>query len=169
MQRHHAGNFAVAAILAIGAAEVAADQGRGGPGGPQFGFAQGEQQVLSRFDKDGDQKLNSTERQAALEFLSTQGGGGGRGGRGGRGFMADMGPVTAGPTIDPASVKPVPATTNLYDAGTVRTFFITFEDANWEKQLMAFKTTDIEVPATLVVDGKTYKDVGVKFAAPRRS
>ena len=31
---------------------------------------------------------------------------------------------------------------------------------------MAFKgKPDIEVPATLVVDGKTYKEVGVKFAA----
>ena len=28
---------------------------------------------------------------------------------------------------------------------------------------MAFKNTDVEVPATLVVDGKTYKDVGVHF------
>ena len=28
---------------------------------------------------------------------------------------------------------------------------------------MAFKETDIEVPATLIVDGKTYKEVGVKF------
>ena len=28
---------------------------------------------------------------------------------------------------------------------------------------MIFKETDIEVPATLLVDGKTYKEVGVKF------
>jgi spore coat protein CotH len=51
----------------------------------------------------------------------------------------------------------------FYDQGTVRTLFFEFEDGNWERELMAFKETDIEVPATLTVDGKTYKDVGVKF------
>src|SRR6185503_11750800 len=42
-------------------------------------------------------------------------------------------------------------------------FFLTFEDAEWEKELADFKGTDVEVPAKLEVDGKTFVDVGVHF------
>jgi len=45
----------------------------------------------------------------------------------------------------------------------LRTIFFDFSDANWEKELMAFKGSDVEVPASMVVDGQTYKDVGVRF------
>jgi hypothetical protein len=45
----------------------------------------------------------------------------------------------------------------------VRTLFLEFEDADWEKELAEFKNTDVEVPAKLIVDGKTYPDVGVHF------
>jgi hypothetical protein len=51
----------------------------------------------------------------------------------------------------------------LYDELTLRTFFLSFEDGDWEQELAAFKNTDVEVPATLEVDGQTYKDVGVHF------
>jgi spore coat protein CotH len=51
----------------------------------------------------------------------------------------------------------------LYDPGTLRTLFFEFENDTWENEMMAFKDTDVEVPATLIVDGKTYKDVGVRF------
>jgi hypothetical protein len=113
--------------------------------------AQGREQPLTaRFDKDGDKKLNSAERMAALNAI---------GGGFGRGQVRSA----AGPKITPASVKSVPATVPLYDLGTLRTLFFEFEDANWERQLMSFKETDIEVPATLTVDGKIYKDVGVQF------
>src|SRR6185436_15375451 len=44
-----------------------------------------------------------------------------------------------------------------------RTFFLEFEDSDWEKQLAEFKNTDVEVTAKLTVDGKTYPDIGVKF------
>jgi hypothetical protein len=126
----------------------------------QFGgmFEGPEQQVLSRFDRDGDKKLNATERRAALGAL-------GNGGGGGFGFFGGGGPVNTGrgPNVAPASVKNVPETVPLFDINTVRTFFFEFEDSNWEKELMAFKNTDIKVPANLTVDGKVYKDVGVKF------
>jgi len=112
-----------------------------------------ERPVRDRFDRDGDKKLNAAERAAALNALG--------GGRGGRNFSF-FGQAT-GPKLAPASVKPVPATVPFYDPGTIRTLFFEFEDSNWEKELMAFKQTDIEVPATLTVDGKIYKDVGVKF------
>ena len=67
------------------------------------------------------------------------------------------------PKISPASVRSVPSSVPFYDLATLRTLFFEFEDDTWESELMAFKDTDIEVPATLIVDGKTYKDVGVQF------
>ena len=120
---------------------------------PSSHRAQGrEMPLIARFDKDGDKKLNAAERKAALDFI------------GGR-FNVRRGgvPSASAAKITPASVKQVPATVPFYDLGTLRTLFFEFEDANWERQLMAFKETDVEVPATLVVDGKTYKDVGVQF------
>jgi spore coat protein CotH len=51
----------------------------------------------------------------------------------------------------------------LYDAGTLRTIFIEFEHPDWEQELEAFWHTDVELPAALRVDGKTYRDIGVSF------
>ena len=51
----------------------------------------------------------------------------------------------------------------LYDTATLRTVFLQFENADWEQELEAFHNTDVEVPATAIVDGKTYKNVGVHF------
>ena len=45
----------------------------------------------------------------------------------------------------------------------LRTVFLTFERGDWEQELAAFYGTDVEVPATVVVDGTTYRDVGVHF------
>ena len=109
-----------------------------------------ERPLLTRFDRDGDKKLNAAERSAALTAL-----GGGRA----RGFFRQ----TPGAKISPASIRNVPASVPFYDPGTLRTLFFQFEDSNWERELMSFKETDIQVPATLTVDGKVYKDVGVKF------
>lgn len=53
--------------------------------------------------------------------------------------------------------------TPLYDLDTLRTVFLQFEHADWEQELAAFHNTDVEVPATVIVDGKTYRDVGVHF------
>jgi spore coat protein CotH len=71
------------------------------------------------------------------------------------------GPAAAGPRIALADVSP--STAPLYDDKTMRTLFLTFESADWEAELLAFSNSDVEVPATLVVDGKTYKDVGTHF------
>ena len=110
-----------------------------------------DQPLLSRFDKDGDKKLNAAERKTAMSAL------------GGGGFYRGVASARTGPKLAPDAVPSVPATVPFYDLGTLRTLFFQFEDENWEKELMAFKETDIEVPATLIVDGKTYKEVGVKF------
>lgn len=55
------------------------------------------------------------------------------------------------------------ASVPFYDEGTVRTLFFEFENTDWEKELADFNNTDVEVPAKLTVDGKTYEGVGVHF------
>ena len=65
-------------------------------------------------------------------------------------------------SLTPADVRPYP-TTPMYDLGTMRTMFLQFEHEDWEEELAAFNNTDVEVPATLIVDGRTYRDVGVHF------
>ena len=35
--------------------------------------------------------------------------------------------------------------------------------ADWEAELVAFNNTDVDVPATVTVDGRVYRDVGVHF------
>jgi hypothetical protein len=142
--------------------------GPGGPGGfggfGGFGGVRAEQKLVAQFDKDGDKRLNATERQAALAYLESQGGGGRRGGFGRRGSpFGATATASPGPHVTREAVKTYPASVPFYDLGTLRTLFFDFEDANWEKELMAFKETDVEVPATMVVDGQTYKDVGISF------
>jgi spore coat protein CotH len=51
----------------------------------------------------------------------------------------------------------------LYEPTVLRTFFLEFEDKDWEAELADFYHTDVEVPATLIVDGKKYPNVGVRF------
>ena len=65
--------------------------------------------------------------------------------------------------LTPADLKPRYPTAPLYDAETLRTIFLQFEDADWESQLATFYNTDVEIPATVVVDGKTFPNVGVHF------
>lgn len=139
-----------------------------GPGGPG-GMMQQETKLVKQFDKDGDKVLNAEERKSAREFLSKQGTGSGRGGPGGRrggpgfgGRGENQAPPQPGAKLSPADVK---SFTNapLYDAQTLRTVFLEFENADWEKELAELKNTDVEVPAKLTVDGKTYPDVGVHF------
>jgi hypothetical protein len=122
--------------------------GKAGPGGPMGG---GERKLVKQFDKDSDGKLNKEERQAAREFLKNN-----RRGPGGRP------PAKPGPKVSPADVKNFPDA-SFYDPTVLRTLFIDFEDADWETEMAEFHNTDVELPATLTVDGKKYPNVGVHF------
>lgn len=83
------------------------------------------------------------------------------GGPGGPGRNRE--PAKEGPFVEVDSVKTYPDH-DLYDPSILRTFFINFEDAKgWEAELADFKGTDVEVPAEVIVDGKTYPNVGLKF------
>jgi spore coat protein CotH len=140
----------------------------GGPGGPMGG---GETKLVAKFDTNGDKRLDATERKAAREHLAKEaanGGGRRRGPGGPAGFGGPVGrggeqtPPQPGEKLTLADVASY-ADKPLYDTSVIRTLFLTFESADWEKELADFNNTDVEVPATLVVDGKTYKDVGVHF------
>lgn len=138
--------------------------GRGGPSGPGGMFGQ-TRKIVGQFDKDGNGWLNNDERKAARESLKSQPNAGGRGGRGGRGMMMPGGrhePGKPGPKISPSDVKAV-AGDNLYDPHVVRTLFFEFENKDWEVELEEFRSSDVDVIATLIVDGKTYPNVGVHF------
>ena len=125
-------------------------QGRGGPG-------QQERQFVSQFDADKDGRLNTAERNAARQSLGTPGVGR-RGGRGG-GNRVPSGP---GIRLTSGEVQHYP-NVPLYDPATLRTFFIEFENADWEAEMVAFNNTDVDVPATVTVDGRIYREVGVHF------
>jgi len=130
---------------------------------------QQEMKLVEQFDEDGNGWLNAAERQAAREFLAQQssgrsfgGPGGRRGGVGPGGLRDGQETPQPGSKLAPADVKFYPDAP-LYAGDVLRTFFLQFENTDWEKELADFKNTDVEVPARLTVDGKTYRDVGVHF------
>jgi hypothetical protein len=122
-----------------------------------------ERKLRKQFDKDGDHQLNKEERQAARDFLKREEAEG-RGQRRRRFGPRndDQEAPRAGQPVKPGDAKSF-GDAPLYEMSAVRTFFLEFEDADWEKELSEFKMTDVEVPAKLTVDGKVYPDVGVRF------
>jgi spore coat protein CotH len=150
-----------------------------GPGGPGFGpggpMGGQERELLEEYDQDDNGWLNREERQQARESLAGQGAGGrggfgpsGRrgGGRGGPpGGPLNRGnqePPAAGRQLVPEDVESYPDAA-LFEPTVLRTLFIDFEDDDWETELQDFKGSDVDVPATLTVDGEQYADVGVHF------
>ncbi len=139
----------------------------GGPNAPDL-------EILADFDEDNNGWLNTVERNKARAKVEQASGGddrrrgprgpGGGPRRGGRGQMAVGKP---GPKIAIQDAQNFPDAA-FYDPSVLRTLFIDFDARrlgvqSWEKELATFKPTDVEVPATLTVDGKAYPDVGVSF------
>lgn len=143
-----------------------------------------ERKLVDKFDHDKDGVLNKLERMDARDFVKNNprrsGGGPGRGrgpgdpggrGPGGRGPGAggpggpfgggNAQPNEPGPQVSQDEVASYD--TGLYDEKVLRTFFLQFDDDNWEDELADFYHTDVMVPARLTVDGKTYAPVGVGF------
>ena len=86
--------------------------------------------LVDQFDKDSDKRLNAEERKAAREFIRKENLARGPRGRGGFGRREEnQPPPQPGPKLAPSDVKSFPAAP-LYDARTLRTLFIEFEDAN---------------------------------------
>ncbi|MBX3440866.1 MAG: CotH kinase family protein [Planctomyces sp.] len=150
--------------------------GFGGPGGPGgFGGPMGQaRELVAEFDRDGDGRLDDAERKAARESQKNQpqrgfgpfgGGRGGRGGPGGPGGPGGFGrggeAASPGRSIAVGDVQPSDAP--FYDPHVVRTLFIDFPNSDWESELEDFNNTDVDVPATLTVDGVAYPGVGIRF------
>ena len=156
--------FSLAAVLLAGMLLVivgrAEAQPPGGPGGPDSP----DLLLLEKYDADKDGVLNKTERVEArkeVKRLAAAGqdrrrprrpGGGRRGGQTGK----------AGPAVKPENVTNYPDA-GLFDPNVLRTLFIEFESDDWEEEMADFKPTDVEIPATMMVDGNTYENVGMSF------
>ena len=138
-------------------------KGKDGKGGFNP-FGGQKRKLVKEFDKNGDGWLNKDERAAAREAVKKGGGfgAGGFGPKGGFGNGSDMPIAKAGPKVTSAEVKNF-SNSSLYDTSVLRTVFLEFENADWEAELQDFHGTDVEVPATLIVDGKRYPNVGVHF------
>jgi hypothetical protein len=149
-------------------------------------------ELILKFDKDDDGILNKAERSAARKYVEEQRSseGGDRGQRGGRpprpdgdrgGRPPSRGDRGGRPDPRGGGGRPAPEPrdfskaerlepgndsepdTKLYDEGTLRTLFILFKDDEWKEEMEAFYRTDVAVPADLIVNGKLYKDVGLKY------
>jgi hypothetical protein len=87
----------------------------------------------------------------------------GRGPGGGGPFGGhDSEPATPGKQLTPADVASY-AGKDLYDPEIIRTIFLQFDNQDWEEELEDFRSTDVDVPAQMIVDGETYENVGVRF------
>jgi hypothetical protein len=143
--------------LILAGARTLAPQGAG-RGGPPVQGAEDDTPLVDRFDRNRDKRLDRAERGAAREYLTAH-----------PELRRPVGRPritrtgTPGVALAPKDVKRYDEKTSLYDAATLRTLFLEFEHPDWEQELAAFYHTDVEVPATLVVDGKRYPDVGVSF------
>jgi spore coat protein CotH len=152
--------LAMVAVMAAAVA-LALEHGAAAQGG--FGFGnEADLEIVERFDGDGDGRLDAAERQEARAWLGQNRGdrGGGFGRR--RGFGGGATP-SPGRSLTPADVPTYDRDVPLYDTGALRTLFISFEEEDWASELAAFYGTDVEVPATIAVDGRSYPGVGVHF------
>ncbi len=113
--------------------------------------------LFTELDKDRTGKLDeSAVAQGITQLFPPPGGFGGPFGKG-------RDPAKPGPKVMPVEVKSYP-NKGLYDPGILRTIFIDFANKkDWEAELADFYHTDVEVPATVTVDGKVYKNVGIRF------
>jgi hypothetical protein len=164
--------------------------GMDGPGGP--GAPLGTNlELKARCDANKDGVLDAAERKAARAWLKDnrpqRGGPGGRGGRGGfggppggpdgadgpggpggpdgpggAGSATNGGEPKVGGAVDPKQA-PNHANAGVWNPDVVRTFFLTIPGDDWFQELTEFHRTDVEVPATVQVDGVTYANVGVQF------
>lgn len=149
--------------------------GFGGRGGGPVSGVQEDRPLVKQFDTNGDKRLDAAEREIARSWLASERANGPTGGREGRrprgprpGGGAPRGAPrgvvgTPGVQVSADTIAPVPASRALYDTGVLRTVFLEFENADWEKELEDFHGSDVEVPALVTVDGERYPDVGVHF------
>ena len=127
---------------------------RGGRRGPRRA-----EKIVSRFDTDKDGRLNNVERETARKYIHES-----RGERGASRPSGNTSPHTTHEDDLKASLAAQPnGDPDLYNAKTLRTLYLRFHDTDWYEQLGDFYRTDVDVPADLIVDGKVYQSVGIRF------
>lgn len=140
----------------------------GMPFGPPRGMVREDIRLVEKFDADKNGWLDAKERVPAREEmkrLEAERPRFGPGGGGPPGFGRNRGneaPPQPGPKLSPKDVKNI-NDNDLYTSKVLRTIFLQFENANWEEEMAAFHGSDVDLPATMTVDGKEYKNVGVRF------
>ena len=153
------------AIEAFTGVQFTAQEIREEHGGSERGRSGGRrgprraEKIVSRFDTDKDGRLSGVEREAARKYIHES--------RGERGASRPSGSTSPNTTHNDdlkASLADQPnGNPDLYDAKTLRTLYLRFHDADYYEQLGDFYRTDVDVPADLIVDGKVYQSVGVRF------
>ena len=117
------------------------------------------EKIVHRFDKDGDGKLDASERTEARKYVQEN--------RRASGASRPSGDTLAKTTLDgdlkSSKAAAISENVGLYDDNTLRTLYLRFHDEDWYEQLGDFYRTDVDVPADLLVDGKVYQSVGVRF------
>ncbi|MDE0021103.1 MAG: CotH kinase family protein [Candidatus Poribacteria bacterium] len=154
--------FAVAAAV-CGTAWLAWSQGPGGPPneGPRI-------DLVEQFDADGDGRLNDAERAEARVFAQQNPQRRGPGRRGGR-QETPAAPVVLEPKstleqdLEASRQNAVDESAELYDDSVLRTLYLRFPNNDWHQELADFYNTGVNVPAALIVDGRRYDGVGVRF------
>ncbi|UCF95854.1 MAG: CotH kinase family protein [Spirochaetaceae bacterium] len=131
----------------------------------QMGFGmrwsrQPDLEVVARYDRDGDGRLGERERRTAREYVRTE--------RASQNLSTGSHPAVplkSNPATDlqQSAIAAVPGYFDLYDETVLRTLYLRFPDPDWPGELADFFKTDVEVPADLIVDGRLYPQVGVRF------
>ncbi len=124
-----------------------------------------ELKLVAQFDRDGDQRLDATERAAARAYLAQHPEPAAPAPAANRPTPEEsiiLEPIGSGEKLTPAQV-PALADSPLYATAALRSIFLEFADPDWEAQLTDFARSDVLVPARLIIDGHTYADVGVHF------
>lgn len=131
----------------------------------QMGFGvrwsrQPDLEVVARFDRNGDGRLSDRERQAARAYVRDE--------RKSQNLSTGSHPSVPIKTslsmdLRQSAAAAVPGNIDLYDEKTLRTLYLRFPASDWLGELADFFKTDVEVPADLIVDGKLYPQVGVRF------
>ena len=117
------------------------------------------EKIVNRFDTDKDGRLNNLERKAARTYIHES-----RDVTGTSRLSGSTAPNTTHEDDLKASHTAQPnGEPDLYDSKTLRTLYLRFHDTDWYEQLGDFYRTDVDVPADLIVDGKVYRSVGVRF------
>jgi len=119
-------------------------------------------ELITRFDKDGDGRLDLTERAEAQQWIRAER----ERSQGGRSLLrhARLGKRgSAASGLLPSSEVVRHLGKPWFSPEILRTVFLSLPGSDWHAQLAEFYRTDVELPGRLTVDGVDYPGVGVRY------